>query len=159
VFTLGCSGAQFTNKFVGLNCEPQTPIIEYSQPTAFDTTAAGIFEKSYNLYFCPSRWWFWQPLVRSASRSCLISLSISRAFFAVALWLTLAWIWIPCWFCNYKSRYAEDQRDFMDYVLECLQLQLKIMVLGPVLLACTPLLPFALIREHIFARFFLTFMY
>ena len=99
--------------------------------------AAGISANLYNLSFYPLHSWLWQHLVRSASRSCLISFSISRAFFSVAIWLTLAWIWIPCWFCNYKSRYAEDERDFIDYFLECLKLQLKIMVAGPVLLACT----------------------
>jgi hypothetical protein len=100
-------------------------------------TAAGTCANSSSLSFCPLRSWLWLHLVRSASRSRTISFSISRAFFAVAIWLTLAWIWIPCWFCNYKSRYAEEERDFIDYVLECLKLQLKIMVAGPVVLART----------------------
>ena len=59
-----------------------------------------------------------------------------RFFVAVSLWLTMSWIWIPCWFCNYRERYNEDHRDFFDYFLSTLQLQLKIIIGIPLALAC-----------------------
>ncbi len=55
---------------------------------------------------------------------------------SVAIWLPLAAIWIPCWFCNYKDRYVEDNRDFFDYVLACLKLQLQVLIGLPFALAC-----------------------
>ena len=44
----------------------------------------------------------------------------------------MSWIWIPCWCCKYKQRYHDDGRDFFDYVLSCLKLQLQILVGVPI---------------------------
>jgi hypothetical protein len=56
---------------------------------------------------------------------------------AVAIWLTMIWIWIPCWFCKYKDRYHDDGRSFFDYAISGFKLQLQILVGVPLALACT----------------------
>jgi hypothetical protein len=66
----------------------------------------------------------------------IFMLNFPALYSSVAIWLPLAAIWIPCWFCNYKDRYVEDNRDFFDYVLACLKLQLQVLVGLPFALAC-----------------------
>ena len=75
-----------------------------------------------------------------ASRECLHAPRTSSfpsilTLVPVALWLTMSWIWIPCWFCSYKERYLDDGLDFLDYVMANLKLQLRVLVMGPVVVA------------------------
>lgn len=72
---------------------------------------------------------------RASASPHISSFSSILTLLPVALWLTMSWLWIPCWFCSYKDRYFQDGLDFYDYVMASLKLQLQILVMGPVVVA------------------------